>query len=124
MNRIDATDILARGLQKYGELAVAGSNIPILLKKHSITESVPAKSITMEHLREAIVVHGEILERNNNEQSFIAVVHTGHMNATRALVAVILHDDMLYFAAYAKEGLIKQHLAKRAISSIKERLAR
>lgn len=123
MSGIQVTDILTRGLKKYGEFAVAGGNIPNLLKKHSISESMPIKGVTFEHLRKAIVVHGEILEENTAEHSFIAVVHTGRMNATRALVAVIVEEGELHFAAYAKEGLIKQHLAQKAITSIREQLS-
>ena len=122
MSGCNAADVLARGLQKYGELAVAGNNVENLLKKHSKTESVQVTGINVEHLRRAIASCGNILEENVGEQSFIAVIPTGRMNATRALVAVVLQNDVLHFAAYAKEGLIKQHLAQTAIDSIKEKL--
>jgi len=116
------TDILTQGLQKYGELAVVGDSVANLLKKHSITNSVHVTDITLEHLRKAIAACGNILEENVEEQFFIAVIHTGHMNATSALVAVVLRRDTIEFAAYAKEGLIKQRLAQKAINSIKENL--
>lgn len=122
MSGCNAIDVLARGLQKYGELAVAGTTVENLLKKHSKTESVRVNGITMEHLRRAIASCGNILEANIEEQFFIAIIPTGRMNATRALVAVVLQNDVLQFAAYAKEGLIKQHLAQTAIDSIKNRL--
>ena len=122
MSRCNATDVLARGLQKYGELAVAGTNVENLLKKHSKTESVQVTGINVEHLRRAIASCGNILEENVEEQSFVAVIPTGRMNATRALVAMILQNDTLQFAAYAKEGFIKQNLAQKAIDSIREKL--
>lgn len=122
MRGCNVKDVLARGLQKYGELAVAGNNVENLLKKYSKTESMRVTGITMEHLRRVIAARGNILEENSEAQFFIAVIPTGRMNATRALMATVLQDDVVQFAAYAKEGLIKQHLAKGAIDSIKGQL--
>lgn len=122
MSGCNAIDVLARGLQKYGELALAGTTVENLLKKHSKTESVQVTGITVEHLRRAIASCGNILEANVEEQFFVAVIPTGRMNATRALVAAVVQNDVLQFAAYAKEGLIKQNLAQKAIDSIKEKL--
>ena len=122
MRGYNATDLLARGLQKYGELAIAGNNLENLLKKHSKSESMSATGITMEHLRRAIAACGNILEENSEAQFFIAVIPTGRMNATRALVAAVLQNGVMHFAAYAREGLIKQHLAKGAIDSIKKQI--
>lgn len=122
MSRCNVTDILAQGLQKYGELVVAGNTVESLLKKYSKIESVRVTDVTIEVLRKAIAACGNILEANDDEQFFIAVIPTGRMNATCALVAVVLQNDILYFAAFAKEGLIKQHLAQTAIDSIKNRL--
>ena len=121
MSRCNATDVLARGLQKYAELALAGKTVDNLLKKHSKTESVQVTGITMEHLRRTIASCGNILEANIKEQFFIAVIPTGRMSATRALVAMVIQNNTVQFAAYAKEGLIKQHLAQTAIDSIKNR---
>ena len=122
MNGCNVTDILARGLQNYGEFVVTRNSVANLLKKHSKTESVRVTGIRMGHLRRAIAVCGNILEENDEAQFFIAVISTGVMKATRALVAVVLQKDELYFAAYAEEGLIKQHLAQRAIGLIKDQL--
>lgn len=122
MSGCNATDILGIGLRKYGELAVAGNSVENLLKKHTLTENVCVTGITLEHLRKTVVACGNILEENTDEQFIIAVIPTGRMNATRALIAVVLQNEILQFAAYAKEGLIKQHLAQRAIDSIKDRL--
>lgn len=123
MSKTDVRSILARGLQSYGELAVTGERIADLIKQHSSTETVVLSGITFQRLKEAIVIHGEILEEDSAEQSVIAVIHTGYLNATCALVAVVIQNDELNFAAYAKEGLIKQRLAQKAIALIIEGLA-
>ena len=124
MSGIIATDKLAYGLSKYGELATVTSSIPTLIKKHSTTESMKKSGVTFKHLREAIVVNGDILEENIDEQFYIAVIHTGFMKATSALVVAVLQGEEIHFAAYAKEGLIKQNLAHKAIAFIKDRLSK
>ena len=92
------------------------------MKKHCITDRICVKNVNRMRLIEAITLHGAILEENINEQSCVAVVNTGKMNAVRALVAIVLKKDAVQFAAYAKEGLIKQGLAQGAIEKIKKEL--
>lgn len=123
MSSMIATEKLAYGLSKYGELAATTNSISTLIKKHSTNDSMKKKGVTLKHLREAIVVNGDILEENIDEQSYIAVIQTGFMKATRALVVAVLQDEDIYFAAYAKEGLIKQKLAQKAIELIKDYLS-
>ena len=123
MSIIKAEEVLLCGLKKYGEMALAGKDAEGLLKKHAVTESISAAGVTFRHVKEAIVANGDILEENPEEQWYISAVYTGCMNAVRAITAVVLQEDVLFFAAYAKEGLIRQHLAQKAIDSIKERIS-
>lgn len=68
----------------------------------------------MEYLSDEGMIH------NNEEQNIlVTVINTGLMNAARALVVLKLSNTFLDFAAYAKEGLIKQNLAQKAIDAIK-----
>jgi hypothetical protein len=60
-------------------------------------------------------VIGDIRTENPDSKQYVAIVHAGIANLNPSLVVVKVITDRVYLAAYAKEGLIKQHIARRSL---------
>ncbi len=118
MSKQTALELLKHGLKVYGEVEIAGENIDKLVEKHSVINEKVIQGISLRRLMEALIIAGDILEENLEQSYYITSIPTGLLKAARALVAVVLENDTLYFAAFAKEGLIKQNLAQAAIDTI------
>ena len=71
-------------------------------------------------MRETLIRVGKILEEDIENKTHISTIPTGAMKAARALAVTVLDDHVLHIAAYAKEGLIKQNLSKKAVETIKQ----
>ena len=65
---------------------------------------------------------GNILQFDEENQVCTAVVGSGFANMNPALVVAMMENQTLYLAAYAKEGLIKQHTAEKALKNIVDSL--
>lgn len=84
------------------------------------TESVKAvfDKITYYQAVEAVNKVGRILNKDDEKQECVAVVNSGIWNMNIAFVALKSECDKTYVAAFAKEGIIKQHTAQKAIDYI------
>ena len=92
---------------------LVGGNSFLLRKIHS---KLPTE---VSQLLNAI---GNILQFDEENQVCTAVVGSGFANMNPALVVAMMEDQTLYLAAYAKEGLIKQHTAEKALKNIVDSL--
>lgn len=122
MGKMDIKQILSEAMDKNAALVIATGNKEALLKKWAIFDSVTIKGINLKKLREAIIKTGEILDEDEKTGAITAVIPTGSMNASCALVVARIDADAVEFAGFFKEGLIKQHGAKHAIERIKAQL--
>ena len=75
---------------------------------------------TTQEIVEKIQRVGEILEVKEDESKVVAIVCAGAGNLNPAIVVAVGDGDMMHLAAYAKEGLIKQHTSEKAIQRILE----
>lgn len=84
------------------------------------TQSVKAvfDGITYFQALKAINKVGNIVMQNDESQECTAVVFSGGLNMNPAFIALKSEGDKTYIAAFAKEGIIKQHTAQKAINSI------
>ena len=120
-NLQDNTEILKDfeyALDKYGKFATALEKQDQILKK-CVTETVSKPQLSNSKLKEALVFVGNVLEADDDNGIFIASVDVGRV---KALTVCKLSQGTLSIASYAKEGLIKQHLAEKAIQSIMKRI--
>ena len=122
MAKKDMQQILSEAMDKNAALVLATGSKEALLKKWAIYDSVTIRGINPKKLSEAIIKTGEILDEDEKTGAIIAVIPTGSMNASRALVVARIDADAVEFAAFFKDGLIKQHGAKHAIEKIKAQL--
>ena len=74
--------------------------------------------LTYEQIGAVLLAVGEIRSENPDTQEYVAIVHAGVANLNPALVVAKAITDRVYLAAYAKEGLIKQHTARKALDRI------
>lgn len=122
MAKKDIQQILSEAMDKNATLVVATGNKEAMLKKWAIFDSVMIEGINQLRLREAILKTGEILDEDEETGAITAVIPTGSMNASRALVVARIDEDAVEFAAFFKEGLIRQNGAMHAVERIKEQL--
>ncbi len=95
----------------------------ISIKENCIEEqSIDVKNMTFENLRDSLIGLGTILDEDFGLKSYILNVNAGVANMNNAIVAVQISGEKLYFLGYAKEGLINQHTARKAIDKAISRM--
>ena len=105
---------------------LVGGNSFLLRKIHS---KLPTEAVHMNIengdfllVSQLLNAIGNILQFDEENQVCTAVVGSGFANMNPALVVAMIEDQTLYLAAYAKEGLIKQHTAEKALKNIVDSL--
>lgn len=58
---------------------------------------------------------GELLDTDTENQMLIVLIQSGFGNMNPALLAAKIWENTVYIKAIAKEGLIKQHTAEKAL---------
>ncbi|MBO4636907.1 MAG: hypothetical protein J5685_07150 [Clostridiales bacterium] len=128
MDRKDIELILAEAL---GELAPDGtserginavSSVAASLKTHCAYESFDSGYVTYAVLKSAVIDLGETISDDKDHDRIIARIPSGIGGFNPAIVVVASDNGTVHLLAYAKEGLIKQHSAEKAIRAIRERL--
>ncbi len=79
--------------------------------------------MTFINLRDSLIGLGTILDEDFSLNSYIAEVPAGIAGKNRAIVAIQLKGNKLYLLGYAKEGLINQHTAAKALDKVLARAA-
>ena len=69
-------------------------------------------------VRSTIVGLGQILEEDNDNHTYVSAIHVGKNDA---LLVTLREENDVYIAACAHEGLIPQHIAKKAIDLVYQR---
>lgn len=67
---------------------------------------------------------GTIFEENVQDRIIAGVILSGAANMNPAFLLLWIEGDNIHLTARAKEGLIKQHTAERAVAAFKSALAR
>lgn len=71
-------------------------------------------------VRDSLIQLGEILVENLDDNYYIAYVKVGGLFTSNVLSAVKLAEGKVHILAIAKEGLVKNHLAEKAIDKVRE----
>lgn len=95
-----------------------------LVKEKDIVQSeCNMGNMTFSDLRDVLIGKGKILEEDFEKKIYVAAIEAGVADMNVAIVAIQWTDsEKLYITAYAREGLIKQHTAEKAIAKIKEQI--
>ncbi len=114
----DVENLLGFAIGKYGSLYG--------VTKTSIKQATFGKIEFQEELhtlrviRDVLIEVGDILEEDLDSGCYIATVKAGVGSANTAIVVALVDGQVSFFGACAKEGLIKQSTAKKALEKIKK----
>lgn len=105
-------------VEKLGENGFAAKKVAKRLKKEFYSVEFTNENITLKKAHDKIVKIGKIVEENDEEGFYLITVGSGFLNMNPAIVIVKLTDKKIKIVGYAKEGLIKQNTAKKAVDRI------
>lgn len=114
-------NLMEKYLEKYGEAEqICSSSV---LKGNWVAntsyDTVHVDKTDDLLLRDALVGQGRILEEDLDNHVYVDLIRVGKRDMSEALLVVKREDRVVHIAAYAKEGLIKQHLSKQAVEKAK-----
>lgn len=117
---INSLDYLAsnNGRMFKGSLSKVSSN----LKAEIEFDIFHVEGLSYGLLRDALTRIGEVVEDREAKSEIIARVGAGFADLNIALLVISITGEFISVASYAKEGLIKQHTAKKAINNLKNSL--
>lgn len=105
-------------MERYEDI-VEKLNEYISVKDNGLVEKkLSVGEMTFIQLRDRLLGNGKIIEEDFDKQIYVISVLAGAANMNTAVIGVKLVNQELHFAAYAKEGLIKQHTAEKAIEKL------
>lgn len=90
------------------------------LKPKVIEDKVGLKNPKDIYIRDKITGMGTILLENLDEHYYITTVKIGLFGNVLASAIIHRNEDIAEIAVYAKEGIIPQHLAEKAMDKIKK----
>ena len=90
--------------------------------KHAFVDEIefPAGVNALLATRDALLEAGTVLEEDLDSCYYVAKVEAGAANANTALVVAIVEGRRCALGSCAKEGLIKQSTAKKAVEKVRE----
>ena len=89
-------------------------------EKNAVEKKLNIGDRTFIQVRDLIVGMGKILEEDFEKQIYIITIMAGIANMNTAFVGLQLKNNILSLVGYAKEGLIKQHTAEKAIAKLEK----
>ena len=101
-----------RSLSEKVIMYTGGKEKGIIFRHTTVTKQ------TFAQLRDSLLGQGKILEEDFGKKIYVISIMAGAADMNEAVVAMRLSGDSLDFAGYAREGLIKQHTAEKAIEKI------
>lgn len=110
-------------LEKIGEYGLGIGDVTIKkvatkLKKEFYIKKVESDYDTIVTIRDDLEKIGKILEENKKENYYLVSVGGGLLNLNPAICIVKLDKGIMNIIGYAKEGLINQSTAKKAVDRI------
>jgi hypothetical protein len=115
------TEILAKAVADQSHRAGGrkGGNAAVkLLKSHTAQADLPLPP--GRDLETALAEIGSFLEREVGHWTVLVPCGAGNMN--RAVLVAVPDGEVLHLRAWAKEGLINQHSAEKALEKLKAAL--
>ena len=82
---------------------------------------LPNVNMSLTQIRDKIIGSGTILEEDFQNQIYVMAIMSGMGDMNEAIVVIQLceqNEQTLKIMAYAREGLIKQNTAKKAINKL------
>jgi hypothetical protein len=87
-------------------------------EKGIVTRNIETSNLTFANLRDRIIGLGTILEESFEDSYYVVSVPAGFANKNSAIVLVLWNNNGLTLFSYAREGIINQHTADKAIDKV------
>jgi hypothetical protein len=87
------------------------------------TEEISEK-VSMLKIRDTLLLIGNIIKEDLDEEFYIGTINAGIANKNIAFIIIKKNEGNLAVCCYAREGLIKQHTARKAIEKFERELLR
>ena len=95
--------------------------VPVEEKK-IVNRSISIDGLSMTKLRDILIKIGKIQREFLGDRVYVAVIPGGFFKKNYAVVALQLFDKEMIIAAYADEGIIKQHTCEGAINELRKNI--
>ena len=119
----ETQDVLANDEgARYSDWVFAPTKLVLSRPPKPIERRVQIGRMTADELRLALRRCGGIVDEAEDRSWIAVVIMSGFANMNPAVVVVYLGEDSVLMKGYAKEGLIKQHTADRAMNLVEEAL--
>ena len=121
LNDTQISEILAKAVADQAHRAggrKGGKDAVKLLKSHTAEATLPLPP--GRDLETALAEIGSFLERQTDHWTVLVPCGAGGLN--RAILVAVPEGDTLHVRAWAKEGLINQHSAAKAVEKLKAAL--
>ena len=87
------------------------------------TEEISEK-VSMLKIRDTLLLIGNIIKEDLDEEFYIGTINAGIANKNIAFIIIKKNEGNLAVCCYAREVLIKQHTARKAIEKFERELLR
>ena len=108
---------LEKAVKKY-ELGIDEKTIRSV-KSQCVYEEISVKGLNFKKIRDVLILTGTILEEDEQNRIYVGIVKGGLFNSNPSIVVLNQQEDMVVIGAFAREGIIKQKTAIKAIERIK-----
>lgn len=118
MTQEEINALLIEAVARYSTLTSAPAVKSIAKKLQTCSDfQIVALSVpdAYQSAKDAMKACGEILLEDDNNQHIEGLIYAGAASMNPAIVVVVASGAALSIGAFAKEGLINQHTAKKAI---------
>lgn len=128
MTREEIEEDLANALgatvyYRRGSIRVSVPKVVKKLKTEMEYDTFRVVGLNYGILRDALTRIGQIIEDRPERDEIIARVGAGFADMNFAVMVVSFTGEYISVASYAKEGLVKQRTAKKAIDNLKRSLS-
>ena len=119
MDKKQMDQFLIKAVKKFEP----GVNEKLLDKvcKQSEYAEVKIEGIKYKIVRDNLIFLGKILDENEKRKTYTVCINAGVANSNPCIVVVYVDTDLVFIDAFAREGLINQHTARKAVKKIKDR---
>ena len=115
-------NLLHNIISNYAEILGVKSSLitKVLSKLPTENNYIKIDNVNFPHICQTLDNIGNLIQLDEESQICAAIVQSGFANMNPAVVVAMIDNNTLYLASYAKEGLIKQHTAEKALKMIGE----
>ena len=120
MDKKQMDTLLSKAVKKY-EPGVTSKMLESVSTNSEYIE-IKIENVEFEAVGTQLGMIGKILEYNEKKKTYTTCIMAGVANSNASIVVVYVGDNVIVADAYAREGIIKQHTAKKAIKKLNEHI--